>query len=86
MKCTLRYIWGTLDYGLLLRRCASSELMVYTDADWVGFPNTRQSTSGYPHHLVFEALERHLSLECQGRVPGRGQWRGGGLLAAVATS
>jgi hypothetical protein len=47
MKCTLRYIWGTLDYGLLLRRCASSELMVYTDADWVGFPNTRQSTSGY---------------------------------------
>jgi hypothetical protein len=47
MKHTLRYLRGTLDYGLLLRRSASSELTVYTDADWVGCPDTRRSTSGY---------------------------------------
>jgi hypothetical protein len=33
MKRTLRYLRGTLDYGLLLRRSTSSELTVYTDAD-----------------------------------------------------
>jgi hypothetical protein len=47
MKHTLRYLGGTLDYGLILQRSASSELMVYTDVDWVGYPDTRQSTSGY---------------------------------------
>jgi hypothetical protein len=47
MKRTLRYLQGTLDYGLLLQRSASSKLMVYTDADWVGCLNTRRSTSGY---------------------------------------
>jgi hypothetical protein len=39
MKCILRYIQGTLDYGLLLRRSSSSDL-VYTDADWAGCPDT----------------------------------------------
>jgi hypothetical protein len=38
---------GTLDYGLLLRRSASSELTVYTDVDWAGCPDTHRSTSGY---------------------------------------
>jgi hypothetical protein len=47
MKCTLRYLRGTLDYGLLLRCSASSELTFYTDADWAGCPDTRWSTSGY---------------------------------------
>jgi hypothetical protein len=47
MKHTLRYLWGTLDYGLLLRRSASSELTVYIDADWADCLDTRQSTSGY---------------------------------------
>jgi ribonuclease HI len=35
------------DYGLLLRRSSSSDLVVYTDADWAGCLNTRRSTSGY---------------------------------------
>jgi hypothetical protein len=47
MKRTLRYPRGTLDYGLLLRRSASSELTVYIDADWAGCPDTRRSTSSY---------------------------------------
>jgi hypothetical protein len=47
MKHTLRYLRGTLDYILLLRCSVSSELTVYTDADWVGCPDKRRSTSGY---------------------------------------
>jgi hypothetical protein len=47
MKHILRYLQGTLDYGLLLRRSSSSDLIVYTDADWAGGPDTCRSTSGY---------------------------------------
>jgi hypothetical protein len=51
MKRTLCYLRGTLDYGILLRRSASSKLMVYTNVDWVGCPNTRRSTLGYTMFL-----------------------------------
>ena len=47
LKRTLRYLRGTLDFGLLLRRSASTDLTVYTDADWAGCPDMRRSTSGY---------------------------------------
>jgi hypothetical protein len=47
MKRTMRYLRGTLDYGLLLRCSASSRLTVYTDVDWVGCPDTRRSTLSY---------------------------------------
>ncbi|WVZ91561.1 LOW QUALITY PROTEIN: hypothetical protein U9M48_037713 [Paspalum notatum var. saurae] len=42
----LRYLRGTVDHGLLLH-WSSAELVVYTDADWAGCPDTRRSTSGY---------------------------------------
>ena len=47
LKRILRYLRGSLDYGLLLRPSSTSEIVVYTDADWVGCPDTRRSTSGY---------------------------------------
>jgi hypothetical protein len=47
LKRILRYLRGSLDYGLLLQTSPTSELVVYTDADWVGCPDTRRSTSGY---------------------------------------
>jgi hypothetical protein len=47
MKRILRYLRGTLDFGLLLRWSPTTELRVYTDADWAGYPDTRRSTSGY---------------------------------------
>jgi hypothetical protein len=47
MKRIPRYLQGTPDYGLLLRRSSSSDLIVYTDADWAGCPDTHRSTSGY---------------------------------------
>jgi hypothetical protein len=46
MKRILRYLRGTPDYGLLCRS-SSTDLVVYIDADWAGFPDTRRSTSGY---------------------------------------
>jgi hypothetical protein len=30
-----------------MRRSSPTELVVYTDADWAGCPDTRRSTSGY---------------------------------------
>ena len=52
LKRILRYLRGTVNFSLLLhRRSASTELVVYTDADWVGCPDTRRSTSGYAAFL-----------------------------------
>jgi hypothetical protein len=61
MKRILRYLRGTPDYGLL--RCSrSTDLVVYTDADWAGCPGTRRSTSGYAvflgDNLVFWSAKR----------------------------
>jgi len=47
LKRILRYVQGTLHLGLLLRPTTSTDLVVYTDADWAGCPDTRRSTSGY---------------------------------------
>jgi hypothetical protein len=47
MKRLLRYLCGTLGYGLLLSRSSTAEMVVYTDADWAGCPDIRRSTSGY---------------------------------------
>jgi hypothetical protein len=47
MKRLLRYVLGIVDFGLVLHRSPSAELVVYTDADWARCPDTRRSTSGY---------------------------------------
>ncbi|WVZ73451.1 hypothetical protein U9M48_021755 [Paspalum notatum var. saurae] len=47
LKLILRYIRGTLDLGLFLRPSSTSDLVVYSDADWAGCPDTRRSTLGY---------------------------------------
>jgi hypothetical protein len=47
MKRLLRYLRGTLGYVLLLGRSSTTELVVYTDADWAGCPDIRRSTFGY---------------------------------------
>jgi hypothetical protein len=45
-KQILRYLCVTLDHSLL-RPSPTSELVVYTDADWASCPDTCWSTSGY---------------------------------------
>jgi hypothetical protein len=47
LKWILHYLRGSLDYDLLLRPSSTLELVVYTDADWAGCPDTRRSTSCY---------------------------------------
>lgn len=47
LKRILRYLQGTLSLGLTMRLSSPTELVVYTDADWVGCPDTRRSTFGY---------------------------------------
>jgi hypothetical protein len=51
VKRILRYLQGTLDYGLrLLSRCSLS-LYGFSDADWAGCPDTHCSTTGYCIYL-----------------------------------
>nr|GEU48547.1 ribonuclease H-like domain-containing protein [Tanacetum cinerariifolium] len=47
LKRVLRYVRGTLDYGLQLFSSSTTDLVAYSDADWAGCPTTRRSTSGY---------------------------------------
>jgi len=47
LKRILRYIRGTLHLGLHLRPSTQDDLVVYSDADWAGCPDTRKSISGY---------------------------------------
>ena len=46
VKRILRYIRGTLEYGLLYSNDKVSPTF-FCDADWVGDKETRKSTSGY---------------------------------------
>jgi hypothetical protein len=47
LKHSLRYLQGALDFGLLLRRSSTSELVVYSNADWDRWPDTHWSTAEY---------------------------------------
>lgn len=51
LKRILRYLEGTLDYGLFIFPSCDFRLIAYSDADWVGCPNTRCSTSSYCVYL-----------------------------------
>ncbi|GJY21054.1 ribonuclease H-like domain-containing protein [Tanacetum coccineum] len=47
LKRILRYVRGTLDFGLQLFAFSTGSLIAYPDADWTDCPSTRLSTSGY---------------------------------------
>ncbi|KAK1653747.1 hypothetical protein QYE76_071552 [Lolium multiflorum] len=53
VKRILRYVCGTMGYGLSLHASpsTSTDLVAYLDADWAGCPDTRRSTSGYCVYL-----------------------------------
>lgn len=46
-KRVLRYIKGTVDYGVLYKRGGDDELFGFTDSDYAGDVDDRKSTSGY---------------------------------------
>jgi hypothetical protein len=47
IKRLLRYLKGTREHGLHISAASSPTLTAYNDADWVGCPDTRRSTSGF---------------------------------------
>jgi histone deacetylase 1/2 len=51
VKRVLRYIRGTLQLGISIRRSASVALSAYSDADWAGCPDDRRSTGGFAVYL-----------------------------------
>lgn len=51
LKRIIRYIKGTLDFGLHLYPSSMSKLISYTDADRGGCPDSRRSNSSYCVYL-----------------------------------
>ncbi|XP_019159924.1 PREDICTED: uncharacterized protein LOC109156527 [Ipomoea nil] len=47
VKRVLRYIKGTLDYGLRLSSFPTAFIHAYSDSDWTSCPIDRKNTSGY---------------------------------------
>ncbi|XP_019191054.1 PREDICTED: uncharacterized protein LOC109185568 [Ipomoea nil] len=47
LKRVLRYVKGTISYGLRLFASASTTIHGFSDSDWAGCPIDRKSTSGY---------------------------------------
>ena len=46
VKIILRYLKGTLDYGLWYSKRTNFTLKEFTDVDWAGSADDRKSTSG----------------------------------------
>ncbi|KAG8058972.1 hypothetical protein GUJ93_ZPchr0002g26450 [Zizania palustris] len=95
VKWILRYLQGTMGHGLLLRPSTTSALVVYTDADWAGCPDTRKSTSGYAvflgNNLISWSSKRQntvsrSSAEAEYQAVANGLWSGRGLLAQTTAT
>ncbi|KAI0516475.1 hypothetical protein KFK09_009150 [Dendrobium nobile] len=50
LKRLLRYLKGTLDFGIPINK-SNLSLKSFSDADWAGDPSSRKSTSGYCSYL-----------------------------------
>ena len=46
-KRVLRYLQGTMDYGIMYKFGGDLNLICYSDSDWVGSIDDMQSTSSY---------------------------------------
>jgi hypothetical protein len=76
MKHLLRYLKGTMDYGITYRRSGSTTLTAeahvprpledsaaYSDSDWAGCPHTSRSTSGYVFKIAGGAVSWSSKLQ-----------------------
>jgi hypothetical protein len=50
VKRILRYLKGTIDFGITIKPSSSFSITAFSDSDWAGCQNDRKSTTGY---LVF---------------------------------
>nr|GEX06457.1 ribonuclease H-like domain-containing protein [Tanacetum cinerariifolium] len=62
LKRVLRYVRGTLDYGLQLFSSSTTDLVAYSNADWAGCPTTRRSTSEAEYRGVASAVAETCKL------------------------
>ena len=46
-KRALRYLKGTVNYGIYYKKGGDGELLAFTDSDYAGDMEDRKSTSGY---------------------------------------
>ncbi|XP_019156546.1 PREDICTED: uncharacterized protein LOC109153176 [Ipomoea nil] len=51
LKRVLRYVKGTSDLVLFVRRSVSTDIHAFSDSDWAGNPTDRKSTSGFAVYL-----------------------------------
>ena len=56
VKRIMRYLKGTIDYGLCYDRSSPGECVRYSDADWAGDLKDRKSTSGYLFQICGTAV------------------------------
>ena len=56
VKRIMRYLKGTLHFGLLYSKDGSKECIGYSDADWAGDLDDRKSTSGYMFQISGAAV------------------------------
>lgn len=47
----LRYVQGTLDYGLTYSTSTDNSLVAFSDSDWAADPNTRRPVTGFVVYL-----------------------------------
>lgn len=47
LKHILRYVKGTAEMGISIKKGSDSTLVCYSDNDWAGFKTTRRSTGGF---------------------------------------
>ncbi|GKA80283.1 ribonuclease H-like domain-containing protein [Tanacetum coccineum] len=77
LKRILRYIRGTMPYGLQLFSSTTSSLVAYSDANWAGCLTTRRSTSGYcvflGNNLLLWSSKRQVTLS---RSSAEAEYRG----------
>jgi hypothetical protein len=56
VKRIMRYLKGTIDYGLWYDKNTPSECVGYSDSDWAGDTDDRKSTSGYVFQICGAAV------------------------------
>jgi hypothetical protein len=68
VKRILRFVQGTLSSGLHIGTGSVTKLAAYSDADWVGCPDSRRSTSGFcvylGNNLVSWSSKRQTTVSC----------------------
>lgn len=69
LKRIIRYIQGTLSYGLQIYKTKIDSLTAYYDADWARCPDTRRQ----PGFLVFQTTTNCLQIQRRSRK--QGVWR-----------